>query len=139
MYIGKVTSDATHSYTYILVLKDQFSGYVELVPCDAPTSAHAAMALSWWVARFSKPRWLISDNGSHFTAKVVEQLSRSFDIQHHFTVPYCPWSNGSVERANRDIKALLKVVLKSAKYPEYCWPYVLPAVMNIMNQTHPIY
>ena len=135
MYINTLTRDPPHNFTYILVIKDQFSGFVELIPCDSPNSDNAASALSWWIARFSKPEYIISDNGTHFTSKVVEHLSRLYNVSHHFTVPYCPWSNGSVERANRDIKALLKVILKEAKLPEYNWPFILPAVMNVINQT----
>jgi transposase InsO family protein len=135
LYIEKPSVDSPHQYSYILVLKDDYSGYVELVPCSSPSSDEAATALSWWIARFKKPAYLISDQGSHFTSQVIERLSRWFNINHHFTVPYCPWSNGSVERVNRDVKALLKVILRTSKHTHADWPYALPAVMNIINQT----
>jgi hypothetical protein len=136
MYIGKHQTSGPHNFDYILVLKDKFSGYVELVPCDSPTSANAVMALQWWIARFTKPKYLISDQGSHFTATVVNKLAKLFDVRQHFTIPYCPWSNGSVERVNRDIKALLKIMMRNTVHKQFNdWPYVLPVVMSVINST----
>ena len=59
MYIKKATESSTHSFTYVLVIKDEYSGYVELIPCDAPTSENAVTALSWWIARFTKPSYIM--------------------------------------------------------------------------------
>ena len=133
MYIGKHA--ANHNYEYILVLKDKFSGYVELIPCESPNSVKAAESIGWWIARFTKPKYLMSDRGTHFTAKLIHELSKFFNIEHHFTTAYCPWSNGSVERVNRDIKGLLKVMVQSSGTESDMWPYLLPAVMNVINST----
>jgi hypothetical protein len=47
---------------------------------------------------------------------------------------YSPWSNGSVERVNRDIKALLKILMRVSDDPWENWHYFLPAVMKILNE-----
>jgi hypothetical protein len=133
MYIGGKAKK--HNYSYILVLKDKFSNFVELIPCEAPNSVNAAEAISWWISRFTKPRYFMSDRGTHFTSKLMHELAKYFNIEHHFTTAYCPWSNGSVERANRDLKGLLKVILTQVGCSVDDWPYVLPAVMNVMNST----
>lgn len=134
MQIGESRETDLHNYQYILVLKDMFSHYVEFIPTPTCDSIHAADAIAWWIARFKKPEWLISDNGSHFTAKVVAQLAEAFDVRHHFVEAYCSWSNGSVERCNREIKSLLKVVLSEGGREWQDWPYLLPAVMSTVNQ-----
>lgn len=135
LYIGPVKETDPHQFEYVLVLKDEYSGYVELVPCTAPNSDQAAEAIKWWIARFTKPKWLVSDRGSHFKCKVIENLAKYFDIKHHFTLAYCPWSNGTVERVNRDIKALLKILQRECKTAAYLWPYMLPSVMSVINST----
>ena len=136
LYIGKLEKTSSHKFQYILVLKDEYSGFVELVPCHSPNSTEAADAISWWIARFCKPEWFVSDQGTHFKCKILTQLAKYFDCKHHFTLAYCPWSNGTVERANRDIKALLKIIGRETKLSiAKEWPYLLPAVMSILNNT----
>ena len=135
MYIGKPHAKGDHDYTYILVIKDMCSNYVELIPCESADSDHACDALQWWVARYGYPKKIISDRGTHFTAGIVKELSRYLNVDHHFTLAYSPWSNGSVERVNREIKALLKLLLKENKQDFNDWPYALAAVMNVINVT----
>jgi len=57
---------AKHGFTYLLVLKDGFSGYVDLVPCVVATATTAAQALLMWIARFGTPSTWVSDQGPHF-------------------------------------------------------------------------
>ena len=136
LYIGKPAKDSDHEYQYVLVLKDEYSGFVDLVPCKSPNSTEAADAISWWIAHSTKPEWLISDNGTHFKCKILEQLAKYFDCKHHFTLAYCPWSNGTVERVNRDVKALIKIIGRECKSPVAReWPHILPAVMSTLNNT----
>jgi hypothetical protein len=135
LYIGACKDTDPHSFEYILVLKDEYSGYVELIPCDAPNSVNAAEAIQWWVSRFTKPEWLVSDRGTHFKCSVIERLAKHFNMKHHFTLAYCPWSNGTVERVNRDIKALLKILDRESRSKASDWPYMLPAVMSVINST----
>ncbi len=144
MYIGKYDEEPYHEpdkpppiteyYQYILVIKDHYSGYVELIPCRTCDSETAAQALQWWIARFTTPDIIISDNGTHFTAKIIERLTAICGISHELCVAYSPWSNGSVERVNRDIKALLKILMRVSDDPWENWHYFLPAVMKILNE-----
>ena len=41
----------------------------------------------------------------------MTELTERYAIAHHFKTPYCPWANGSVERANRDILKVFRVML----------------------------
>ncbi|CEO95086.1 hypothetical protein PBRA_009618, partial [Plasmodiophora brassicae] len=49
------------SYKYILVMKDDFSGLVRLIPCAEATSRAAAEALSQLIADFKPPQYLVTD------------------------------------------------------------------------------
>ena len=65
--------------------------------------------------------------------KVIERLTRTYDIKQEFTLPYCPWSNGSVEIVNRSIKRVLTTAIIEQKLQSSEWPYLLPLVMNAIN------
>ncbi|KAF0729042.1 hypothetical protein Ae201684P_003654 [Aphanomyces euteiches] len=104
---------------YILVLKDDLSHYCELVACDAPTSQVCVDALAAWWSRHSMPLVWISDQGSHFKNSVMKGLAHKFKAEHEFTLAYCPWRNGTVERLNRDILQVMRVLLLEYKLADH--------------------
>jgi hypothetical protein len=58
-------------FAYVLVLKDHFSGYVSLAPCQAQDSQTSALHIVEWVTNFGFPKVVISDNGTPFTVALV--------------------------------------------------------------------
>ncbi|KAH9082771.1 hypothetical protein LEN26_021162 [Aphanomyces euteiches] len=118
---------------YILVLKDDLSHYCELVACDAPTSQVCVDALAAWWSRHSMSLVWISHQGSHFKNSVMKGLAHKFKAEHEFTLAYCPWRNGTVERLNRDILQVMRVLLLEYKLADHQWDYLLPAVQANLN------
>ncbi|OWZ21848.1 hypothetical protein PHMEG_0003542 [Phytophthora megakarya] len=93
---------------YILVLKDNLSGFVELIECERPTSNVAYHGLLGWFKRFGIVHQWISDQGSPFIGELVDKFRVLLGAQHHFGTAYTPWANGSVEVVNRLILRSLK-------------------------------
>ncbi|KAG3199075.1 hypothetical protein PC128_g5559 [Phytophthora cactorum] len=85
---------------YILVLKDHATHFCELVVADAADSRVTTEALLAWHSRSGIPPSWASEQGTHFKNEVVAELSRRLRTQQTFTPAYCPWVNGSVERAS---------------------------------------
>ena len=126
---------AYNGWKYILVMKDGASHFVELIGCDGATSDVVVEALMDWFKRYGNvPIW-VSDNGSHFKNQVLSRFLERTARQHHFTTAYCAWANGPVERVNRELTALFRVILAEFKLPFESWPTVLPVVQYILNQT----
>jgi transposase InsO family protein len=134
-YVRQVPDDSTHGKEQILVLLDDFSRFVECVPCDAANAAHVVTALLDWFKRFGIVHQWSSDQGSHFVNDIMTQLAERLRAEHHFTVAYAPWSNGRVERVNREIKQLMAAIMMDAQLPEDDWYYVLPNVNFLLNHT----
>jgi hypothetical protein len=65
----------------------------------------------------------------------MKELNRVLSTNHHFTTPYCPWSNGTVERLNREIKKVLKVILSEFRMHKNQWPLLLGLAQYILNST----
>jgi hypothetical protein len=126
-----------HIHKYILVLKDDFSGLIEMIPCEFADHFIVVDSIQMWQARYGLITVLVSDQGSHFVSLVLAEYNkrcRVNGITHHFTVAYCPWSNGTIERVNRDILTLFKrIVLTSIEIEFDMWPYLLPHVMSVIN------
>lgn len=90
---------------YILVIKDDLSSYVWLVPTIKADAESAAVALAQWIRKFTVMDYWISDQGSHFKNKILEMLSTNHKIKHNFTIAYSTWINGTVERLMKPIQS----------------------------------
>ncbi|ETV70710.1 hypothetical protein H257_13808 [Aphanomyces astaci] len=128
------TKEST-STKYVLVLKDDLTHYCELIACDGPTSQVCVDALVDSTKRFGMPRVWVSDQGTHFKNVAMKALANKFKVHHYLTLAYCPWRNGTVERMNRDILQVMRVMLREYQLAEQEWDYLLSMVQANLNQT----
>ena len=135
LHIQKPLVDGLHAYTYVLALKDEYSGLIELIPTKRADHHAVAEALAWWISRYGKPKMLRSDQGSHFKAKVLEELNKRWKISHEFTLVYSPWSNGAIEIVNKTILRALRSIILENNLNTHDWPYLLPIVQGVINGT----
>jgi IS30 family transposase len=112
LYIG-LSRDG--KYQYLLLLKDDLSGYQWLVPCRAADAAATVDALMRWFAVFGIVLLWISDRGSHFKSEVVRRVQKELKAKHHFTTANCPWSNGTIESACKQVIRAFRAVLSGLK------------------------
>jgi hypothetical protein len=91
-----------------LVLKDDLSHFVDLIPSERTDHVVVVHALVDWFKGFGVAETHVSDKGSHFKNKVVAELNDVLKTKHHFTTAYSPKSNGTVGRVNRDIMKVLR-------------------------------
>ena len=129
MHIG----ESKMGYNYVLVIMDDMSGLVRLIPCDTCNSKNAVRALLNWFAQNGTPEMFISDGGSHFKNHVVNELCKTLNIKHRFTIAYSPWSNGIVEAVNRELKRTLSILKSEHKKQFKDWCDLLPVVEFALN------
>jgi hypothetical protein len=80
----------SHGYEHILFMVDYVSKWVEVMPCrKASTEESTAMIKSVIFPRFSTPRILISDGGTHFTEKNFKKCLSKLGIEHRVSTAYC--------------------------------------------------
>ncbi|CAM5139605.1 unnamed protein product [Eretmochelys imbricata] len=71
----------TQGFRYLLVLVDRFSGWPEAFPCRNCTAKTVALKfVREIIPCFGLPQWMESDNGTHFTSKIVQNISDAFQI-----------------------------------------------------------
>lgn len=73
-----------------------------------------------------------SDQGTHFTGQVTQQVCKMLNIKQSFHVPYRPQSSGMVERVNRTIK---EGIAKQIAQHQNKWTEALPTVLTILRAT----
>ena len=80
-------------------------------------------------ARYSCPRAIISDGGSHFNNAYFRALLKKYGVHHRVTTPYHLQANGQVEVSNREVKTILKKIIQpdgkdwTHKLPDALWAY----------------
>ena len=66
------------------------------------------------ILRFGLPRSLQSDNGTSFTSKVTQGVSKALGITYYFHCAWRPQSSGKVERANQFLKSVIKKITQES-------------------------
>ncbi|GMF43963.1 unnamed protein product [Phytophthora fragariaefolia] len=113
---------------YVLVVKDDFRGFVELYARTCATSLLA------WSHRYGVVWQWVSDQGTPFKNQVVHELAMKLGANHHFTTAYCPWANGTVEVVNRLLLKCIRAVLSERRLSPSKWETVLGMVQAALNQ-----
>jgi transposase InsO family protein len=96
---------------------DYVSNWVEAMPSrKASTEESIAMIKSVIFPRFSTPRILRSDGGTHFTEKNFKKYLSKLGIEHRVFAAYHPQTNRQAETSNRQLKTILnKTIEKGGK------------------------
>lgn len=131
LYIGE-SSDGTE---YILILKDDFSGYVFLQACKHADAATTAEVLMKYFTTFVPVLTWFSDQGTHFKNEVIELLAKSLGAKHHFSTAYVPWSNGTVESVCKQVLRVLRAFSAEFDVPEAEWSSAVPSIQSIINNS----
>ena len=111
---------------YALVLVDYATRYPEVVAVPSMEAARIADELFTIFSRVGVPANLLSDQGTNFTSKLMEEVCQLLGIKKLKTTPYHPQANGLVERFNGTLKAMLKKL--SADEPD-AWDRYLPYLL----------
>ena len=107
---------SSFSNIYILLVVDYHSKWVEAIPTRTNDAKVVASFLpSHIFTKFGTPRALITDGGTHFCNKLVDNVLRKYGVQHRTTLAYHPQNNGQAEVSNREIKSILEKTVNSSK------------------------
>ncbi|CAB1111159.1 unnamed protein product [Ectocarpus sp. CCAP 1310/34] len=101
---------------YILLVVDLFSRHVEpyALTSEEKTAQGCATKLADdCVVRWGCPKYLLSDRGAEFTARVAKDVYRMLGAKKRFTSSSHPHTNGCVERLNHTVCQMLSHVVCS--------------------------
>ena len=98
---------------YILVAFDYVSKWVEAIPTTTNTHREVLRFVMRNIfSRYGCPRAIISDGGSHFNNAHFRALLKKYEVHHRVTTPYHPKAYGQVEVSNREVKNILKKIIR---------------------------
>ena len=65
--------------------------------------------------------------------ETVRLLTKGLKVPHHFTLPYTPWSNGSIERLGKELLRVFRSVISELRMRFEEWPDLVPLVQSAIN------
>jgi hypothetical protein len=71
----------------------------------------------------------------HFKNEVVQRVQKELKAKHHFTTANCPWSNGTIESACKQVIRAFRAVLSELKMYADEWPEVVNMVQSVLNNS----
>lgn len=130
-FIGPLPRSKT-GFCYVLVVLDGFSKFVHIHPMRDATAKAAVKCLKEHLFLvYGTPRFLVSDNGSQFTAKLFKEFLSEYDVQSWYTARYHPQANAA-EAANKTLETAVRAYLKDEKTHKN-WDEYLPEIACAMN------
>ena len=89
---------------------DTFTGWIEGFPTRTEKAEEVVKnkLLHEIIPRFGLLRSLQSDNGTSFTSKVTQGVSKALGITYYLHCAWSPQSSGKVETANQFLKSAIK-------------------------------
>ena len=86
---------------YVLVITDYFTRYITAIALPNYTAETTARTIfEEFFCKFGIPSVILSDRGTHFQNKLMENLQQLIGYNHIYSTSYHPQTNGVVERFN---------------------------------------
>ena len=80
----------------------------------------------WNHSEIWSPQVITSDNGTSFTSKVTQGVSKALGITHYLHCAWRPQSSGKVERVNKFLKSAIKKITQETSLG---WKEALPIAL----------
>jgi Integrase core domain len=135
---GKMPVPSLGGAKYFLLMRDEASCFraVVFLKHKSDTAAEIKLFITFISNQTgNKVKVFKTDNGTEFVNDGLEEFFTQNGIIHQTTVPYCPESNGKVERDMRTIKDSARTMLQQAQLPDFLWAEAVGTTVYVLNRT----
>ncbi len=132
--VGPVVHDGQKYY--LLSMVDHFTKYAEVAVLKDHRAGTVWVAFYCrWIAGWGCPTYLLSDNGSPFSAKEFQRQCASLGIKKIFSTPYHPQGNGVVEAFHQFLNRTTSAYISQTTW---ALPEIIASVLLAYRSTpHP--
>lgn len=100
---------------FVLSLQDDLTKFVQFYAIPEHTAVTVSIYFLKFCTQFGFPESILTDQGSEFTSKTLKELNKILSIDHKFSSPYHPQTNGSLEKTHLSLKDFLKCYVNEDK------------------------
>ena len=128
-----VTPPDIHGNNYMHVVVNMFTKHVYLYVCKDKTATTGADSIVTYMALFGRHDRLMTDPGSDYTSKVVDELNKYLSYTHRFSLVGRHESNGT-EPTNRELKRHIQTLVFDANLADrWSEPRVIALIAMEIN------
>ena len=134
---GKMPVESLEGEQYFMLLKDHTTGFRSAFFLKTKDEATGFIKEYVWFIENqtgNTVKFVVTDNGTEFVNRSVKIFFKEHGISHETPAPYCPESNGKIERDNRTIKDCARTILLASGLPEMLWAEAVRATVYIHNR-----
>ena len=129
-FIGPLPESASGNQ-HILVIVDQFTKWLEVIPLPSQKAEVTAQALvDHFFARFGSAAQIVTDQGTNFESTLFKQVCKLLGIHKSRTTAWRPSANGQVERHNLTIKNAIRCYVSEHQED---WDVNLPLIASAIR------
>ena len=135
-YIGPIAPMSSKRNQYIIIAVEYLTKWAEAKAIKVADAKQTAIFLyEKIISRFGCPQILVSDRGTHFLNKAIEEMTKLFQINHRKTTPYHLQKNGLTERVNQTLVRILRKTVTNSKRD---WDNKLTATLWAYRTTYKV-
>ena len=135
--LGPTRTESLKGKRYIMVIVDDFSRYTWIEFLREKSEACEKLETLCKRLRNEKGVPIVkirSDHGKEFENARFESFCENNGIKREFSAPKTPQQNGVVERKNRVIQEMARVLLLNRKIPQKFWGEAMNTLCHISNR-----
>jgi len=127
---------AASGHQYILTIMCTATRFPECIALRSCTAKAVTQALLRFFTQVGLPLIVHSDRGTHFTAKVLNQVLEKLGIDHVYGCAYRPQSQGAIERFHQTLKSMIKMyVFEHEKDWDVGLPFLVFAARDSVQES----
>ena len=129
--VGPISPQTTKGNCYMLTVIDMLTGYtiaVAIPDKKAETVCNAYRDHVYCI--FGGSSRILTDNGTEFKSKEMQQICKDLDIKQVFSPVYTPQANGRLEGWHRFLKSCIAKHIRGA---EVEWDDLIPLAVSAYN------
>ena len=124
------TEDTLGGFKYVLIFVCDFSNFIQVYNLTHKSAATKALKRFLAFTRRFAPndakygavKRIRSDNAGEYVGHEWQDVCLAEMIHHETSPPYCPWCNGTAERAFGTLTPKVRTMLEATAAPTYLWP-----------------
>ena len=106
--------ETEEGFKYILSTQDALTKYIVLTPVKRANAEVVARALTEKIICYFGPRApILTDQGTHFRNKLLDEFAKIFKIKKYCTTAYHPQSSRTIERIHHTLTEYLRKYMEN--------------------------
>ena len=128
-------SESTEGNKYMATFVDHFTLAIDIEPLKDKRAETMALALYKYVTRNGLPKRIVTDRGSEFVNKLMEEFTKRLGVDHVLATAHHHQSMGIVERVHRVFRDGIRAYIDEMNKVRD-WDVILFGLMSAMNSTY---